>query len=134
VAERSERIPVARLARFVADAYRAVGVPPDDAGTAARLMLESDLVGADGHGIFRLPQYVRRIRAGGLNVAPNIRVVEGGAAAAVVDGDNGLGHLVMRTAAELLRLHPEEEAQYPSPMSGKALWTCGAVTGAAWWT
>ncbi len=37
-------------------------------------MILADLRGADGHGIFRLPQYVRRIRAGGMNVRPNIRV------------------------------------------------------------
>ena len=30
-------------------------------------MLEADLTGADAHGVFRLPQYVRRLSAGGVN-------------------------------------------------------------------
>jgi L-2-hydroxycarboxylate dehydrogenase (NAD+) len=96
----AERFPAARLALFAAAAYRAVGVPEADAAAAAELMLRSDLAGADGHGIFRLPQYIRRIRAGGLNVTPEITVRHTGAATALVDGDNGLGHLVMRRAAE----------------------------------
>ena len=64
-------------------------------------MAEADLQGSEGHGVIRLPQYVRRIKAGGVNVAPNIRVVEERAAMALVDGDNGMGHLVMRCAAEI---------------------------------
>ena len=64
-------------------------------------MIAADLRGADGHGIFRLPQYVRRIRAGGVNVRPDIRTVMEADATALVDGDNGMGHLVMRYAAEL---------------------------------
>ena len=45
----------------------AVGVPAADAAKVAELMLEADLTGADAHGVFRLPQYVRRIKAGGVN-------------------------------------------------------------------
>ncbi len=96
-----ERVPVETLARFVAAVYRAVGVPAEDAETAARLMLESDLVGADGHGVFRLPQYVRRIQAGGVNPKPNIEVRQTGPATALVDGDNGMGHVVGVRALEL---------------------------------
>jgi LDH2 family malate/lactate/ureidoglycolate dehydrogenase len=64
-------------------------------------MTEADLQGSDGHGIFRLPQYVRRIRAGGINPKPRIRVERERAATALVHGDNGMGHLVMKHAAEL---------------------------------
>jgi L-2-hydroxycarboxylate dehydrogenase (NAD+) len=86
---------------FVARALVAVGLPGDDAAAVAELMISADLRGADGHGIFRLPQYVRRIRAGGVNVRPNIRTIMEADATALVDGDNGMGHLVMRHAAEL---------------------------------
>jgi LDH2 family malate/lactate/ureidoglycolate dehydrogenase len=64
-------------------------------------MAEADAQGSDGHGILRLPQYVRRIKAGGVNVKPDIRVVEERAAMALVHGDNGMGHLVMKRAAEI---------------------------------
>ena len=89
------------LEAFVARAFTAVGVRPSDAEQIARLMILADLRGADGHGIFRLPQYVRRIRAGGMNVTPNIHVAQETEAMAVVDGDNGVGHLVMRFAADV---------------------------------
>jgi LDH2 family malate/lactate/ureidoglycolate dehydrogenase len=62
-------------------------------------MVEADLSGAEGHGIFRLPQYVRRIAAGGYNLRPSIRVERTAPATALVDGDNGMGHLVMSRAA-----------------------------------
>jgi L-2-hydroxycarboxylate dehydrogenase (NAD+) len=63
-------------------------------------MTEADLTGADGHGVFRLAQYVRRLKAGGFNAHPDIRFTRSGPATALVDGDNGMGHLVMTRAAD----------------------------------
>jgi LDH2 family malate/lactate/ureidoglycolate dehydrogenase len=64
-------------------------------------MSEADLNGSDGHGIFRLPQYVERIQSGGINVAPTISLLRETPATALVDGDNAMGHLVMHRAAEI---------------------------------
>jgi len=89
-----------RLRGFVAGAYQTVGISESDANRIAELQTEADLRGADGHGVFRLPQYIRRIKMGGVNVAPNIRIERETAAMALVDGDNGMGHLVMRFAAQ----------------------------------
>jgi L-2-hydroxycarboxylate dehydrogenase (NAD+) len=76
-------------------------MPGADARTVAALMAEADLQGSEGHGVIRLPQYVKRIRAGGVNLHPDIRVIEERAATALLHGDNGMGHLVMKRAAEL---------------------------------
>src|SRR6266550_9553984 len=94
------RVTHAELIRFIDAAYRAAGIPQADAAKAAELMAASDISGADGHGVFRLPQYIRRIKAGGLNTRPEIRVIRQSRAAAVVDGDNGLGSLVVARAVE----------------------------------
>jgi L-2-hydroxycarboxylate dehydrogenase (NAD+) len=94
------RFAARAIAAFIADALGAVGLPAADAAKVAELMTEADLTGADAHGIFRLPQYVRRIRAGGFNTTPNITVTKTAAATALVDGDNGMGHLVVRRAAD----------------------------------
>lgn len=94
------RISAARLREFASRAFQAAGVPADDAATVADLMVQADLSGSDSHGIFRLPHYIRRLRAGGVNTQPRIRVVQEKAATALVDGDNALGHLVMKYAAE----------------------------------
>jgi len=95
------RVPAERLAALVTRAFTAAGLPADDAQTLASLMVEADLRGSDTHGVIRLPLYVRRIRAGGINAKPNMRVVSDRPSAALIDGDNGMGHLVMRRAAEL---------------------------------
>ena len=99
-ADADHRFAASVLEAFIADAMVAVGLPAADAAAVGRLMTEADLTGADAHGIFRLPQYVRRIRAGGVNVAPRISVERTAAATALVDGDNGMGHLVVSRAAE----------------------------------
>jgi len=95
------RTKIADLRSFIARVMQAVGLPPADAGCVATLMAEADARGADGHGVFRLPQYVKRIQSGGINTRPNIRVARQQAAMAVVDGDNAMGHLVMSRAAEI---------------------------------
>src|SRR3954470_10811326 len=90
-----------RLKTFIQEALSKVGLPEQDASTVAGLMAEADLQGSDGHGVTRLPQYVRRIKAGGFNVRPTIRVVHEHTSTAVLNGDNGMGHLVMKRAAEM---------------------------------
>jgi L-2-hydroxycarboxylate dehydrogenase (NAD+) len=94
------RFAAAAVESFINDALVAVGLPAADAAKVAQFMAEADLTGADAHGIFRLPQYVRRIHAGGVNTRPRVEVARTAAATALVDGDNGMGHLVMSRAAE----------------------------------
>jgi LDH2 family malate/lactate/ureidoglycolate dehydrogenase len=90
-----------RLKAFIQEALEKLGLPDGDAATVAALMAEADLQGSDGHGVSRLPQYARRIKAGGFNVRPNIHIVREQTSTAVLNGDNGMGHLVMKRAAEL---------------------------------
>jgi L-2-hydroxycarboxylate dehydrogenase (NAD+) len=85
---------------FIRDVLAAAGLPAADAAKVAELMTEADLTGADAHGVFRLPQYIRRIRAGGFNTKPAIKVTKTAAATALIDGDNAMGHLVMSRAAD----------------------------------
>jgi len=94
------RIPARALLAFTADAFRACGLPDADATTVAAAMIEADLTGSDAHGIFRLAQYVRWLREGRINPRPQLELQQGAPAVAVVDGDNGMGHLVMSFAAE----------------------------------
>jgi len=94
------RIPAARLEAFIARAFEAVDIPADEARSIAALMTRADLQGSEGHGVFRLPQYIRRIRGGAVNVKPRIRVEREAAGMALVNGDNAMGHLVMRFAAQ----------------------------------
>ena len=94
------RVAAPAIAAFIADSMMAVGLPADDAAKVAELMVEADLVGADAHGVFRLPQYIRRIQAGGINPKAGITMTKTAPATAMVDGDNGMGHLVMSRVTE----------------------------------
>jgi hypothetical protein len=96
------RAPARATSSLIAEAFVAAGLPNADAARCAELMTQADLIGADGHGIFCLPQYVRRLKAGGFNKRPNITVscARTAPATALVDGDNGMGHLVMSRAAD----------------------------------
>jgi LDH2 family malate/lactate/ureidoglycolate dehydrogenase len=90
-----------RLQAYIAMALAKAGMPEADAHQVAALMASADLQGSDGHGVLRLPQYVKRIRAGGINLRPNIRVVHERPGSAVIDGDNGMGHLVASRAVQV---------------------------------
>src|SRR5580704_915270 len=94
-------VEIAILVEFIARALAAAGIPPEDASQVAALMAESDARGGDAHGVFRLPQYVKQIQSGAVNPRPNIQILSSKAGSALLDGDNALGHLVMKRAAEL---------------------------------
>jgi len=99
--DNSPRFSAAAIRAFMTDAFRACGLPEADAAIVAGAMLDADLSGADAHGIFRLPGYVRTLKNGHINPRADIRVIERSPATALVDGDNGMGHLVMTFAANL---------------------------------
>ena len=95
------RVRVERLCGFITSAFEKTGLPADDARVLGELMSEADLQGSDGHGVIRLVPYIRRLKGGAVNFHPAIRVVQERAAMALIDGDNGMGHLVMKRATEL---------------------------------
>ena len=92
---------IAEIVKFITRALMSVGIPQEDANQVAVLMAESDARGGDAHGVFRLPQYVKQIQDGAVNARPNIRILSDRSGVALIDGDDGLGHLVMKRATEL---------------------------------
>jgi L-2-hydroxycarboxylate dehydrogenase (NAD+) len=95
------RVDVNDLERFIATAFRLKGLPEQDASLVARIMSQADLQGSDGHGVIRLGQYLKRIEAGGIAPRPSIQVIAEKASTALVDGGNGMGHLVVSKAVNL---------------------------------
>ena len=95
------RYPVERLENFIHAVLSAHDVLDEHARICAVRMIEADLHGMHGHGIFRLPPYCRRIREGGYNLRPDIRAERETAVSALIDGDNGFGQVVVTFAAEL---------------------------------
>jgi L-2-hydroxycarboxylate dehydrogenase (NAD+) len=95
------RCGAARLTGFSAAALLAAGVEPEHAEITAARLVDADLRGRTGHGLIRLPSYIARIRAGGINVQPQIRTCHETPVSALIDGDNGLGQVVMTRAVDL---------------------------------
>jgi LDH2 family malate/lactate/ureidoglycolate dehydrogenase len=99
--DNTRRIAAAAVGAFMADAFRACGLPAADAATVAGAMLDADLSGSDAHGVFRLAGYVKNLQRGNVNPRASLQVIERAPATALLDGDNGMGHLVMTHAAKL---------------------------------
>ena len=95
------RVPVARLLATSRALLEAAGVPAADAEVASRCIVEADLRGVPSHGAGLLPGYLARLRAGGLNPRPRLKVVSEAPAVAVLDGDGGLGHVVATRAMDV---------------------------------
>ena len=100
MAPNEPRVTAGALNAFITRAFTAVGIPAGDAAVLGGLITEADLRGSDTHGVIRMPNYCKRIKAGGVKARPNIRITEERASTALVDGDNGMGHLAMKLAAE----------------------------------
>ena len=100
-AKTMQRFTRDQIEGFMTRCFTAAGLPAADAATVANLMAEGDMLGKDSHGIFRLPGYIGRLKSGGFNPTPNITVEKERAASALIDGDNGMGHLVVNRAAEV---------------------------------
>ncbi|TAG26676.1 MAG: Ldh family oxidoreductase [Burkholderiales bacterium] len=90
-----------QLRAFIARGLERAGIPAADAQTVSGLMAQADMQGSDGHGVIRLPQYIKRIKAGGINTRPQMHLVQERAGTAVLHGDNGMGHLVVSKAVEI---------------------------------
>jgi len=108
MAESSKNYNHRLLEDFTSDALLAAGATNDHARIISQHIVAANLTGTDSHGIFRLPSYISSIRKGQINVRPEIKVTRGYGAIAVVNGDNGMGHLVMDFSAHVAIDKPKE--------------------------
>ena len=90
------------MERFMTDALKGAGVPEEDAKICADILITSDKRGIDSHGINRLkPIYIDRINDGILNPVTNMEIVKEGPTTAVVDGHNGMGHVIGKKSMDI---------------------------------
>ena len=90
-------IAVAKATQLLQD----VGVPAEQAETTARCIVASDRWGIGSHGLMRLPFYLSRLKAGGINPTAQLKTVTDLPSLVVFDGDDGLGHWQLQKAAEI---------------------------------
>jgi L-2-hydroxycarboxylate dehydrogenase (NAD+) len=100
-------VPWDKLVDFAARAYEACGMSPEHAHDAAEAIVDADGHGTTTHGLKNLRMYVTSIKEGRANPKPNIRVVGGSKAAAVMTADGSIGHVAayagVRKAIELAK-------------------------------
>jgi LDH2 family malate/lactate/ureidoglycolate dehydrogenase len=93
-------IPEADLLALATQALQRGGMRAEDAALAARVLVLADLFGLRTHGISRIPQYLDRVRLGGIDAAAEVQMERVAPALAMVDGRNGVGPLVGMRALE----------------------------------
>ena len=83
-----------QLFEFTTRVFRHLGVPEDDARTAATVLQAADLRGIDSHGVARLHTYFDMLQLGRINPKANVTIVRESPSTATVDGGNGMGLVV----------------------------------------
>lgn len=90
------------LERFMKECLINCGIPEQDAEIVSDILITSDKRGIDSHGIGRLkPIYIDRIDWGILNPKTKIDIVKETPTTAVLDGNNGMGHVVSKKAMQM---------------------------------
>ncbi len=104
-----EFVSFEKLERFMKESLIGAGVPEEDAAIISDVLIESDKRGIDSHGIGRLkPIYIDRIELGIMNPRTDIEILRNEKATAVLDGHNGMGHVVSKKAMEMAIEKAEE--------------------------
>ncbi len=84
---------------FVTDAFVGYGIPRPDAEICTDVLLAADKKGIESHGVNRFkPTYLDRITDGIQNPVTNIEIIKETATTAVIDGNNGMGQVIGKTA------------------------------------
>jgi ureidoglycolate dehydrogenase (NAD+) len=85
-----ERIETDRLTQFCEEVLLKAGMKPAEARTVADVLVMTDTWGTFSHGTGALLNYVRAIRAGGIEPSTIPEVVAEGASWAIIDGQSGM--------------------------------------------
>lgn len=95
-------IPFQVMEEFMVKVLANAGVPTDDAKIIADVLIQADKLGFDSHGVNRLkPIYLDRIKDKILNPVTDIKIVREGLTTAVIDGQNGMGHVISVNAMKM---------------------------------
>ena len=95
-------VPFDTMERFMVDVFMGVGVPEAEARICAENLITADKRGIDSHGVNRLkPIYYDRIIDGIQNPITQFEIVREGPTTAVVDGHDGMGHVIGKRAMQM---------------------------------
>ena len=91
------------IENFMVDAFKAVGVPEEDAKICADVLMESDRRGIESHGCNRFkPIYIDRINAGIQNPVTEYEILKETPTTLVVDAHDGMGMVASKKAMDTI--------------------------------
>jgi L-2-hydroxycarboxylate dehydrogenase (NAD+) len=95
-------IPFEIIEKFMVNVMVNAGIPEKDAKIIGDVLIQADKLGFDSHGVNRLKAiYLDRIKAGILNPVTNYKIVREGPTTALIDGQNGMGHVISYNAMKM---------------------------------
>lgn len=95
-------IPFEVIENFMVSVLVKAGIPENDAKIVTDVLIQADKLGFDSHGVNRLkPIYLDRIKDGILNPVTSYQIVKEGPTTAVIDGQNGMGHVIGYNAMKM---------------------------------
>ncbi len=100
ITARFEVVDPEALKRFCSQLFVAAGLAEPDARLVSDSLVASNLRGIDSHGVARIPHYLKRLAHGSIKSKPQISIDQRSPSTAMVDGDHGLGQLVMQRATQ----------------------------------
>jgi ureidoglycolate dehydrogenase (NAD+) len=87
------------LGRFIRDTLVKHGARAPDAAVVAGGLVWANLRGGDGHGVSRLPRYVKLLAAGEIDPTAQPRLIHDRGATLMLDGGHGFGPVAVMDAA-----------------------------------
>lgn len=94
------RVPHQELHALMSTKMQKAGLTTEHADIVADVLLHADLRGVHSHGAMRVEYYAERISKGGTTIHPNFTFTETGPCSAILDGDNGAGHVIAKVGME----------------------------------
>ncbi len=94
------RVQADALKDFSVRVFRRMGVPPEDAGITADVLVSADLRGIASHGVARLRRYVEGLGKCVMLPRPDVKVVRETPTTALIDAGAGLGQPVSYRAMQ----------------------------------
>ncbi len=104
----SQNVQFNNLKDFCTEIYMKAGVPEDEAGIVANLLVRSDLRGVETHGVTRLPIYIKRIRKGYVRAASKIMVIKEKGPITFAEANGSMGHITAFKAMQIAIMKAEE--------------------------
>ncbi|MFC1738910.1 Ldh family oxidoreductase [Planctomycetota bacterium] len=93
-------VPATELKEFVKSIFIRADVPEEHAAIVADCLVTANLSGVDSHGIVRLAHYISRLENGTIKPCPNLAFQKTAPSLGILNGDDGLGHVVIYHACE----------------------------------